>query len=296
MASFHKDISVKEIPISVRFWDYWDLLKPRVMALVVFTSFCGCLLSPFPIHGLSAALGILSITLASGAAGCLNQWYEKKTDALMQRTKNRPVASGRITAHASLIFGLIITSLSLCIMQMAFGLFQSLFLLFNIAFYAFFYTVILKPNTDQNIVIGGGAGALPPVIGYSLGGTVDVYALMLFLIIFMWTPTHFWALSLRLKDDYKSANIPILPNTKGDLYTKKMMVLYAVLTTLMTFCPLFLRSSRIILWIGFVIINTVWLYLSYATYKDQKDPIKLFLFSILYLFFIFFMLVIFHRI
>ncbi|CAO4847888.1 MAG: Protoheme IX farnesyltransferase [Holosporales bacterium] len=265
------------------------------MALVVFTSLCGFLLSPFPIHGLSAALGILSITLASGAAGCLNQWYEAKTDARMQRTKNRPVAAGRITPLASLTFGLFIAFLSLCIMQLTFGFFQSFFLFFNIVFYSYFYTVILKPNTDQNIVIGGGAGALPPVIGYSLCGTIDLYALVLFLIIFMWTPTHFWALSLRLKDDYKCANIPILPNTKGDHHTKKMMVVYALLTTLSSFIPLFLRSSMLVMWFAFITLNVVWLHLSYSVYKDQKDPIKLFLFSILYLFLIFFMLVVFHR-
>ncbi|CAO5674332.1 MAG: Protoheme IX farnesyltransferase [Holosporales bacterium] len=265
------------------------------MALVVFTSLCGCLLSPFPIHGLSAALGILSITLASGAAGCLNQWYEAKSDARMERTKNRPVAAGRITPLAGLTFGLLIAFLSLCIMQLTFGFFQSFFLFFNIIFYSFFYTVVLKPNTDQNIVIGGGAGALPPVIGYSFCGTVDLYAWVLFLIIFMWTPTHFWALSLRLKDDYKSANIPILPNTKGNLYTKKMMGVYAILTTMCSFIPLFLRHSMGLMWFIFIVLNTIWLHLSYAVYKDQKDPIKLFLFSILYLFLIFFSLIIFHR-
>jgi protoheme IX farnesyltransferase len=275
--------------------EYFSLLKPRVMGLVIFTALCGYILSPFSIHPFLAFVGLLAIATGAGASGCLNQWYEARTDALMDRTRHRAVSSGAIPADAALSLGIILSILSIIVLQITFGLMQCLLLAFTIFYYAFVYTVCLKPYTDQNIVWGGVSGALPPVIGYSLGGTIDLYAGILFFIIFFWTPAHFWALSLTLKEDYNKAHIPILPNTKGDAYTKKQILLYATLTALISFLPLFLRHSPLILWGIFIILNVIWLKKCIHLYNETlPQPLKVFFFSMVYLFSIFLLLSIFH--
>lgn len=275
--------------------DYCSLLKPRVMLLVVFTALCGYLVSPFRVHYFLALVGLLSIAMGAGASGCLNQWYEARTDAMMNRTKRRRVATGVISADAALSFGMILSALSIMLLQVTFGLMQSLLLVFTIFYYAFVYTVCLKPHTDQNIVWGGISGALPPVMGYSLGGTIDLYAWILFFIVFFWTPAHFWALSLTLKDDYAKAGIPILPNTKGDIYTKKCIVFYGILTAFTSFIPLFLRPSGVILWALFIILNALWIVKSVRLYCDEsQNPLSIFFFSMFYLFSVFLLLSIFH--
>ncbi|MBP9752366.1 MAG: heme o synthase [Proteobacteria bacterium] len=293
MSSF-SFLVVKDFP---QLGDYWGLLKPRVMSLVIFTSVCGYLLSPFSVHPFLAFVGILSIAIGAGASGCLNQWYEQKTDALMSRTKNRPIPSGRIDSDSALSFGVILSITSIILLQISFGLLQSFLLLFTILFYSLFYTIILKPNTPQNIVWGGISGALPPVIGYSLGGSIDVYAFCLFLIIFFWTPAHFWALSLNCKDDYANASIPIMPNIKGDQYTKNLIFVYAILTTLSTFLLIYLRESSILYISLLIILNTYWLYICYQLRRkgtNQKDNLKVFFYSMIYLFLIFLFTSIFH--
>ena len=269
--------------------DYFMLLKPRVMALVIFTSFCGYMLAPYSVHPFLAFVGILSIALGAGASGCLNQWYEAKTDRMMIRTKNRPVASNRIAKEEAFNFGMALSALSLILMQISFGFAQCLFLAFTIFYYAYFYTVILKPNTDQNIVIGGAAGAFPPMIGYFLAAPIDVFSVSLFLIIFLWTPAHFWALSFSLSADYKQANIPILLNTKGAGYTAKAIYIYAILTTVMSFAPLILRDASIIVWGVVGIINVIWLYYATALFVniEKTQAMTLFFYSIFYLFALF---------
>lgn len=275
--------------------EYFSLLKPRVMGLVIFTTLCGYMLSPFSVHPFLALVGLLAIATGAGASGCLNQWYEARTDVLMERTKHRVLAIGIISSDAALALGIILSILSIIILQITFGLVQSLLLSFTIFYYAYIYTVLLKPHTDQNIVWGGVSGALPPVIGYSLGGSLDLYAWILFFIIFFWTPAHFWALSLTLKEDYSKANIPILPNTKGDSYTKKKIFIYAFWTSITSFLPLFLRPSSFILWGLFIILNALWLQKCYQLWNESLlNPLKVFFFSMFYLFFIFLFLSIFH--
>jgi protoheme IX farnesyltransferase len=270
-------------------FDYFMLLKPRVMVLVIFTSFCGYMLAPYSVHPFLAFVGILSIALSAGASGGLNQWYEAKTDRMMIRTKNRPVASNRIAKEEAFNFGVALSALSLILMQITFGFFQCLFLAFTIFYYVYFYTVILKPNTDQNIVIGGAAGAFPPMIGYSLASPIDVFSVCLFLIIFLWTPAHFWALSFSLTDDYKQANIPIVLNTRGVHYTVKAIYIYAILTTVVSFIPLILRDASIITWCGVGIVNAIWLYYATALFVNigKAKAMKLFFYSIFYLFALF---------
>lgn len=269
--------------------DYFSLLKPRVMTLVIFTSFCGYILAPYSVHPFLAFSGILSIALSAGASGCLNQWYEAKTDAMMIRTKNRPLPSNRISKEEALNFGIVLSVLSLILMQLSFGLFSCLFLAFTIFYYAYFYTVILKPNTDQNIVIGGAAGAFPPMIGYTLAAPIDLFAISLFLIIFLWTPAHFWALSFNIKDDYKAANIPVLLNTKGSLYTVKAIYFYALLTTLTSFFPLILRGASTLSWGSVGMLNVIWMYFATALLVSikKKHAMSLFFYSIFYLFALF---------
>ncbi len=269
--------------------DYFMLLKPRVMALVIFTSFCGYMLAPYSIHPFLAFSGIAAIALSAGASGCLNQWYEAKTDKMMVRTMNRPVASNRISKEEAFNFGIALSALSLILMQISFGFAQCLFLAFTIFYYAYFYTVILKPNTDQNIVIGGAAGAFPPMIGYFLAAPIDIFSISLFLIIFLWTPAHFWALSFSLREDYKQANIPILLNTKGASYTAKAIYIYAILTTVVSFAPLILRGASIIAWGLVGIVNIIWLYYATALFVNigKRQAMPLFFYSIFYLFALF---------
>lgn len=269
--------------------DYVDLLKPRVMALVIFTSFCGYLLAPYSIHPFLAFSGIFAIALGAGASGCLNQWYEAKIDSMMMRTKNRPVAAGRIATEDAFKFGIILSLFSLIIMQISFGFAHCLFLAFTIFYYVYFYTVILKPNTDQNIVIGGASGAFPPMIGYFLAAPIDLFSISLFLIIFLWTPAHFWSLSFSLKDDYKKSNIPIVLNTKGERYTAKAIYIYAILTTVVSFVPLILRNTSVIAWGVVGIVNVIWLYYATALFAniEKTQAMTLFFYSIFYLFALF---------
>lgn len=275
--------------------DYVALLKPRVMLLVIFTAFCGYMVSPLHVHPFLAFVGILSIAIGAGASGCLNQWYEVHTDSLMKRTQNRPLVRGVIHTNDALGFGIILSLLSIILIQVSFGILQSFLLSFTIAYYAFFYTIYLKPRFSQNIVWGGAAGALPPVIGYSLGSPIDAYACSLFLIIFLWTPPHFWALAMTLKNDYEKAKTPMLPNIKGDIYTKKQIVYYAILTTLSSLLPIVLRPSHIFLTIIIIIVNIIWLHHAYKLYNETNyNPLKFFGISIFYLFVIFLLLSVFH--
>jgi protoheme IX farnesyltransferase len=206
--------------------DYIALLKPRVMSLVVFTAWVGMDLAPGHLHPVLAFTAVLCIAVAAGAAGAINMWYERDIDALMERTRNRPLPAGRMAPGDALGFGVVLAVGSVVLMGLALNLAAAALLAVTIGFYVFVYTIWLKRRTPQNIVIGGAAGAFPPLVGWAaVTGQVDLPALALFALIFFWTPPHFWALSLYRAGDYAKAGVPMLPVVAGARETKKQMLL-----------------------------------------------------------------------
>ena len=215
-------------------FDYFRLMKPRVMSLVVFTAFVGYFtadpVESYNIHPFLALIGIFAIALGAGASGVLNQWYDSDIDQLMLRTRDRPIPQGKIQPADALSFGVITSLLSIIILGLSVNWLAASLLAFTILFYAIVYTIWLKRYTVQNIVIGGAAGAFPPVIGQVCAtGNIGIESLILFLIIFLWTPPHFWALALIKKDDYAAANIPMLPIVAGEKITRKYILIYSFL-------------------------------------------------------------------
>jgi protoheme IX farnesyltransferase len=218
--------------------DFWRLLKPRVMSLVVFTGLVGMALAPGTLHPVLAAVALLCIAVGAGASGALNMWYDADIDAVMARTARRPVPSGRVLPGEALAFGLSLSAFSVAILGIAVGWLAAGLLAFTIFFYVVVYTMWLKRWTAQNIVIGGAAGALPPVIGWaSVTGGVSLEPLVLFMIIFLWTPPHFWALALFRREDYARAGVPMMPNVAGDASTRNQIVLYAVVIAPVAVAP-----------------------------------------------------------
>ena len=192
--------------------ELFKLMKPRVMSLVIFTCAVGLLTAPNPVSTKDAVIGILLVSLGAGAAGALNMWYESDLDALMSRTCLRPIPTGKVNRNQALIFGVTLSIISVLALDYFTNRISACILLLTILFYVFVYTIWLKRRTPQNIVIGGAAGAFPPIIGWTIAtGSLSIEPLVFFLIIFFWTPSHFWALSLYKSDDYKKANIPMLP-------------------------------------------------------------------------------------
>ena len=221
-----------------RIEDYVALLKPRVMSLVVFTALVGLLLAPGGIHPVEAIFAILAIGLGGGASGALNMWYDADIDAVMSRTANRPIPAGRVERDDALILGLMLSAFSVVLLGLATNWFAGAFLAFTIFFYAVVYTVWLKRTTPQNIVIGGAAGAFPPMVAWAaVTGGISIESLVLFLLIFLWTPPHFWALALYKQGDYGAAGIPMLPNVAGEKHTKLQIVVYSVLLVLASLVP-----------------------------------------------------------
>ena len=212
--------------------DWRDLLaltKPRVMTLVVFTGLCGMLAAPVQIHPVLAFTAILCIALGAGAAGALNQWYEADLDAKMRRTAKRPLPAGRMDRQAALHFGVGLSAFSVILMGFAVNLVAAAILLVSILFYVLIYTVWLKRRTPQNIVIGGAAGAFPPVIGWAAAtGRIELLPVLLFLLVFLWTPPHFWALALFMRSDYAAAGVPMLPVVAGERATRRQIGLYTL--------------------------------------------------------------------
>jgi heme o synthase len=222
-------VSTSQIAASASAMDYVRLMKPRVMSLVVFTALAGLIAAPGSIDPFSAAVAILAVALGSGAAGALNMWYDADIDRLMARTATRPVPAGLIAPSEALAFGLIVSALSVTLMALASTVLAALLLAFSIFFYAVVYTMWLKRSTAQNIVIGGAAGAFPPVIGWAAAtGNVPLDAWILFGLIFLWTPPHFWALSLWTSKEYARAGVPMLPVTKGAKETRRQILLYTL--------------------------------------------------------------------
>jgi protoheme IX farnesyltransferase len=210
--------------------DFFQLLKPRVMALVVFTALVGLVLAPGGIHPVIAAIAILAIAVGAGASGALNMWYDADIDAVMRRTATRPIPAGRVAPGEAFAFGLILSAASVMVLGLATNWIAGGLLAFTIFFYVVVYTMGLKRRTAQNIVIGGASGALPPVVGWAaVTGSVAIEPLILFAIIFLWTPPHFWALALVKSEDYGRAGIPMLPNVAGEKATRRQILVYTLL-------------------------------------------------------------------
>jgi protoheme IX farnesyltransferase len=283
-----------------RVGDYFALLKPRVMSLVVFTAIVGMFLAPGHIHPVIGAISILCIAVGAGASGALNMWYDADIDAVMSRTLNRPIPSGRVERNDALALGLVLSGFSVILLGLAANWLAAGLLAFTIFFYAVIYTVWLKRSTPQNIVIGGAAGAFPPMIGWAcVTGGIDISSALLFLIIFLWTPPHFWALALYKQGDYGAARIPMMPNVKGERHTKVEIVVYSVLLVASTLAPL---ATGLAGWpYGTVAAITGAWFLVLAGQLFRADGIemkklgrKLFIYSSSYLFVIFLALVLDH--
>jgi protoheme IX farnesyltransferase len=270
--------------------DYWSLLKPRVMSLVIFTGLIGLLLAPGPIHPFIALAAILCIAVGSGAAGAINMWYERDIDALMERTKGRPLPQGRIEPGEALGFGMTLSVGSVVVMYTLVNFWSAFYLALAILFYVFVYTIGLKRITPQNIVIGGAAGALPPVIGWAaVMNETSTLPWILFGIIFLWTPPHFWSLALYRHEDYARAHIPMLPIVSGCESTKNQIIVYTCLLVLLTLVPVYLGELGLIYGVSALGLGLIFLSLSIRL-KFSQDPkfgLTVFFYSIFYLFLLF---------
>lgn len=273
--------------------DYFILMKPRVMSLVVFTAFVGYYAAlsegAYNLNPFLAAIGILAIAIGAGASGVLNQWYDRDIDKIMERTKDRPIPAGKIDPAEALAFGMITAAMSVIILGLSVNWLSAFLLAFTIIFYAVFYTVFLKRYTIQNIVIGGAAGAFPPVIGFTLvTGSLSLEPIILFGIIFLWTPPHFWALALTKQDDYRLANIPMLPVVSGEKITKKYILYYILALIPFSLLPFILGYSGYIYFITSIILGIELLRRTIYLLKSKHNAEqKLFFYSIFYLFFLF---------
>ena len=280
--------------------DLVALTKPRVMSLVVFTGLCGLLAAPVQLPLALGFTAILCIALGAGAAGALNQWYEADLDAKMRRTANRPLPARRMDRQSALHFGVGLSVFSVVLMDLATNHLAAVLLAVSILFYVLVYTVWLKQRTAQNIVIGGAAGAFPPLIGWvAATGLIELLPVLLFAIIFLWTPPHFWALSLFVRSDYAAANVPMLPVVAGIRNTRLQILLYSVTTVVAAIAPFVLGLTGLIYGIAAAVLNTVFIILAAAVFANKagepsgmKPERRLFAFSILYLFGLFAALVV----
>ena len=278
-----------------RMADYFILLKPRVMSLVVFTGFAGLVVAPGHLHPLLAAVTVLCIAAGAGAAGAINMWYDRDIDALMERTRRRPIPDGRIAPGEALTFGIILSLLSVLLLGIAVNWIAAALLTFANCFYVFVYTIWLKRRTPQNIVIGGAAGAVPPMIGWAaVTGAVSVESVVLFLIIFMWTPPHFWALALYREGDYARAGVPMLPVVAGKAETRRQICIYTALLVPISLAPVFLGMAGTAYGIVAAAAGAYLMLLAVRIIRRKSDAAarRMFGFSILYLFALFATLII----
>lgn len=273
--------------------DFWQLMKPGVMSLVVFSAFIGTLLAPGSLHPFLAFVSTLAIAIGSGAAAVFNMWYDRDIDLIMSRTKTRPIPGKRVAPQDALTFGVMLTLLSLLLMLLATNWAATVILAFSIFFYVIIYTMYLKRTTAQNIVIGGIAGAFPPMIGWAAKtGDVSLFPFLLFLLIFIWTPSHFWALALYRHDDYKKASVPMLPVTAGLEATKRQIFIYSMLLLILSITPFFFGYLGYIYFTSAFALGLYYVYRSIRLWKPkaEKESMKLFGYSILYLFVLFSMM------
>ncbi len=273
---------------------FFNLMKPRVMSLVIFTCAVGLLIAPVKINFIDAMFSLMAVALGSGAAGALNMWYESDLDSIMTRTCLRPIPSGKLTRDQALAFGIFSSFFSVIILYFFSNLVAATTLVITILFYVFVYTIWLKRKTPQNIVIGGAAGALPPVIGWAIATNgISLEPIILFLIIFIWTPSHFWALSLYKSEDYRKAKIPMLPITSGIKTTKLNILIYAIILFPVAISPFILNYSGKLYLILSAALSGYYIFISYNLFKEKnsikekKIATKLFAYSIFYLFMIF---------
>lgn len=274
--------------------DYVALLKPRVMSLVVFSGFAGMMVAPGHLHPVLILVAVMCIALASGAAGAINMWYDRDIDALMDRTRNRPIPQGRVPAEEALAFGIILTIAAVLLMGLALNWVAAGLLALASGFYVFVYTMWLKRRTPQNIVIGGAAGAFPPMIGWAaVTGEVSVASIVLFALIFFWTPPHFWALALFRKLDYQHAGVPMLPVVAGEVETKKQMLIYTLLLLPVAVSPYFLGIGGLTYLVGAIVLGLAFVAMAIQVlrHQDYKPARRMFGFSILYLFLLFAILI-----
>ncbi len=282
-------VDLKESKLS----DYLGLLKPRVMSLVIFTAVIGLYLAPGNIHPVMSVISIICIALASGGSGAINMWYDRDIDKLMDRTKKRPIPSGKIHPSEALNLGLFLSFISVSVMGLFINVLSAAILAFTIFFYSVIYTIFLKRHTAQNIVIGGAAGALPPVIGWaSVTGTVTIEPILLFLIIFIWTPPHFWALALHNSKEYKKANIPMMPLVAGEKSTKIQILAYTIALVLLTILPYTMQIAGFVYLCISSVAGLIFIYYASRILQNAKYNIITFKYSILYLFIIFIFLAI----
>jgi heme o synthase len=279
--------------------DWIALLKPRVISLVVFTGAIGLIIAPGHINPMMAAIAIFAIALGAGAAGAINMWYDADIDALMRRTSSRPIPAGRIEAGGVLGYGIVLAIISVLLMGMAGNLCAAAVLAFSIFYYAVIYTMWLKRRTPQNIVIGGGAGAFPAVIGWTaVTGHISLLPMLLFTIVFFWTPPHFWSLSLYAATDYEKAGVPMLPVVKGAKHTRLSVLIYALLLLPIAISPWLLGLTGRIYGITALAMSLAFAVLCWGVYADKQDAAgvsltkdkparQAFKFSLIYLFVLF---------
>jgi heme o synthase len=275
--------------------DYVEILKPRVMALVVFTGLVGMAMAPGHLHPILAAVAVLCIAVGAGSAGAINMWYDRDIDALMRRTARRPLPTGRMMPGEALGFGVVLGVGAVVVMGLALNSVAAALLAVTILFYVFVYTIWLKRRTPQNIVIGGAAGAFPPMIGWAAAtGDISWGAIALFAIIFFWTPPHFWALSLYRADDYAAAGVPMLPVVSGSHETKRQILLYTMVLWPVTVAPWLLGVAGDLYAAGALLLNAVFTGTAIRVSRDdsERSARRMFTFSLLYLFLIFSLLLV----
>ncbi len=284
-------------------WDWINLLKPRVAMLVAFTGLAGLLLAPGHLNPLSSLAALLAIVIGAGSAGAINMWFDRDIDGVMRRTSKRPIPYGKISASDALAFGIILAFGSVILMLLVTNIIASGFLAISIVFYVVIYTMWLKRRTPQNIVIGGVAGAFPPLIGWlAVTGTLSSLPLLMSSIIFFWTPPHFWALSLYASVDYREAAVPMLPIVRGRQITRLHILLYTVVLVLVSVAPWTFGKTGLLYGISAVLLGSAFTVFSSKVYLDQDHEgnslssdlfaRKTFAFSLIYLFLLFFMLIV----
>jgi heme o synthase len=279
--------------------NFYNLMKPRVMSLVVFTALVGLIISNKQVDFLTSAIALFFVALGAGAAGALNMWYDSEIDAVMSRTCLRPIPLGKISNTQALYFGVFLSLISIVGLYFVSNILSASILAITIGFYIFIYTIWLKRRSVQNIVIGGAAGAFPPVIGWAIANnSLSIEPIILFLIIFFWTPSHFWSLSLYKSEDYKKAKIPMLPVVSGVDFTKKNIFAYALILFPITILPFYFNFAGLVYLVPTIILGVFYIFLTFKLLKanNKKDTRKfskkIFAFSILYLFLIFTLLLI----
>lgn len=282
--------------------DYIALLKPRVMSLVVFTALVGMLAAPGTMHPIMMIIALICIAVGAGASGALNMWYDADIDGQMQRTAARPIPRGRITPREALSFGIILSLFSVLTLGLLVNVVSGALLAFTIFFYVFIYTMWLKRRTSQNIVIGGAAGAFPPMIGWAVvTGSISIESIVLFLIIFMWTPPHFWALALYRARDYERVGVPMLPVVAGANETRKQILIYSLILVPLAILPSFINLGGVLYLAMASGLGAIFLHFAWNVFSQRENETKviqaakrLFAFSILYLFLLFATLLVEH--